>query len=129
MIRKDFFLSFHKSFISFCRKYSMIKVSIGSFHVKWSKFSKVGTWPISDSDETFPDERYIWDQIMLNISAQTDKNSKIMRPQSWHGKLKIDNTRGRQESWLYFWVTITFLVLTSKFWNLLHCFCAWRTLR
>ena len=33
----------------------------GSFHVKWMEISRVRTWPISDSDETFSDERYIWD--------------------------------------------------------------------
>ena len=49
---------------------------LGSFHVKWTKISEVGTWPISDSDETFPDERYIWDNIILKISAQTDNPFK-----------------------------------------------------
>ena len=44
----------------------------GSFHVKWTKISKVGTWPISDSDEVFPDEGYMWDKIILEISAQID---------------------------------------------------------
>ena len=40
------------------------------------KFQKVGTWPISDFDETFPDEGYIWDKIILKISAQTDNPFK-----------------------------------------------------
>ena len=45
----------------------------GSFHVKWTKG---WTWPIIDSDETFPDERYIWDKIILKIAAQTDNPFK-----------------------------------------------------
>ena len=49
---------------------------IGSFHVKWTKISKVGTWIISDFDETFPDERYIWDNVILKISAYTDNTLK-----------------------------------------------------
>ena len=34
------------------------------------------TRPISDFDETFPDEKYIWDKITLKISAQTDNPFK-----------------------------------------------------
>ena len=33
-------------------------------------------WPISGSDETFPDERYVWDKIILKISSQTDNSFK-----------------------------------------------------
>ena len=48
---------------------------IWSFDVKWTKISKAGTWIISDFDETFPDERYIWD-VILKISAYTDNPFK-----------------------------------------------------
>ena len=52
-----------------------------------------------------------------------------MTPQSWHGKSKIDKTRAGQATWVHFLVSITFFVLTPKFWSLLHCLCAQRTLR
>ena len=47
----------------------------------------------TDFDKTFPDERYIWDKIILKISAQTDNPFKNYEPQSWPGKLKIDKIR------------------------------------
>ena len=50
-------------------------------------------WPISGSDETFPDERYVWDKIIL-FHHKLIIRSKVMAPQSWHGKLKIGKTKG-----------------------------------
>ena len=41
--------------------------------------------------------------------------SKVMTSQSWHGKLKIDKTRGGHTAWVYFLVSITFFVLNPKF--------------
>ena len=64
----------------------------GSFHVKWTRISKVGIWPISDSDETFPGERYIWDK--RKFQHKLIAHSKVKTPQSWHHKLKIDKTKG-----------------------------------
>ena len=34
------------------------------------------TWPISNFDETFPHERYIWDKIILENLAQADNPLK-----------------------------------------------------
>ena len=42
-----------------CDNFLLVYIHIGSFHVKWMKISKAGTWPISDPDETFTDERYV----------------------------------------------------------------------
>ena len=66
----NFLLVRHSAFIWII--WTALFSTIGSFHVKWTKISKFGTWPISDSDETFPDERYMWDKTILKISAQTN---------------------------------------------------------
>ena len=71
-----------------------------------------------------PDERYIWDKIILKVQHKLITHSKVITPQSWHGKLKIGKTRGGQAAWMHFWVSITFFVLNPNFSNLLHCFCA-----
>ena len=102
---------------------NFLKASLlcGSFHVKCTKISKVGTWPISDSDETFPDVRYIWDKIILKISEQTNNPFK-----SYHtsklAKLKNRQNKADQAAWVHFWVSITFFFTNTKFWNLRHLF-------
>ena len=68
-------------------------------------------WPIPDFDETFPDERYIWDMIILKISAQTVISFKSYDNSKLDGKLKIGKTRGDQAARVHFWVSITFFVL------------------
>ena len=54
---------------------------------------------------------------------------KVMTLQSCDSMLKINKNWGGQAAWVHFWVSITFFVLDPQFWNLLHCFCARRTLR
>ena len=81
---KKFLISINKSLISFIfslcfesdKRLHSSNFNTGSFHVKWTKISKVGTWPISDSDETFPAERYVLDKVILKILVQPDNSFK-----------------------------------------------------
>ena len=109
----------------------------GSFHVKWTKAAH-------DPSESLL--KLFWMkgiyEIRLSWKFQHKLRtcSKVMTPQSWHGKLKIDKTwqvvgggeggvAGGQAALVHFWVSITFFVLNLTFLNLLHCFCAQKTLR
>ena len=67
-------------------------------------------------------------QLSWKFQYKLITSSKVITPESWHGKLKIDKTRG-QAAWKHFWVSIIFYELHLKFGNLLHCFCAQRALR
>ena len=49
--------------------------------------------------------------------------SRVMTPQSWHGKLKIGKTRQGQAAWVHFWASITFFVVNPNFSNLLQFLC------
>ena len=122
------------------KKYARIQNSVlyslffrengGHSILKWTKNSRVGTWTISDSDETFPDDPGIHEiRLSWRFQHKLITRSKLFTPQSWHGKLKNRQNKASQAALVHFWVSITVFVLTSKFWNLLHCFCAWRTLR
>ena len=55
--------------------FSILLQSVHIFHVSlWvipCQMDQIGTWLISNFDETFPGKRYI-DRIILKISEQTD---------------------------------------------------------
>ena len=104
------------------RVWKMQTTSAGSFHVK---LTKAGHEPSESLLKLFWMKGIYEIRLSWKFQHKPRTCSKVMAPQSWHGKLKIDKTRGVR----HFWVSITFFVLNLAFLNLLHSFCAQKTLR
>ena len=98
----------------------------GSFHVKWTK---AGHDPSQILMRFFQMKGTYEIRLSWKFQNKLITYSKVITSQSWHGKLKIGKTRGGQATWVHFSVSITFFVLNPNFSYLLHCSCAWRTLR
>ena len=97
----------------------------GSFHVKWTKAGH-------DSSQILIKLFQIKGKYEIRLSWKFQHNWElvhVMTPQSCHGKLNIDKTRGGLAALVHFWISITFFVHNLKFWNLLHCCCTQKTLK
>ena len=64
---------------------------IGSFHVKWTK---AGHDPSQFSMKLFQMKGIHEIRLSLKFQHKLITYSKVMTPQSWHFKLKIEKTRG-----------------------------------
>ena len=100
--------------VHFFLRFLLVSVLLGSFHVKWTKVAKVGTWPIQILMKLFQ-MKSIYD---IGISWKSQHKliicSKVMTPRSCHSMLKIDKNWAGQAAWVYFWVSITFMYLTQS---------------
>ena len=101
-------------------------LAFGSFHTKWTKARHD---PSQIMMKLFQMKGIYEIRLSWKFQHKLITHSKVITPQSWHSKLKIGKTRGAQAVWVHFWVSITFFVLNPNFLNVLHCFCAQRTLR
>ena len=78
-LRKNFFsricFLWYCTVVLYLINFSILLQSVHIFHVSlWvipCQMDQIGTWLISNFDETFPGKRYI-DRIILKISEQTD---------------------------------------------------------
>ena len=73
---EDPHLHYRASLWSFFMKYNIQKLNLLSeMEIPACQMDKIGNgweWSISDFSETCPNERHIWDKIILKISAQID---------------------------------------------------------
>ena len=98
----------------------------GSFHVKWTK---AGHDPTQIWMKLFQMKGMYEIRLFWKFQHKLRTCSKVMAPQSCHGKFKIDQNKRGVAAWVHFRVSITFFVHNLKFWNLLHCCCVGRTLK
>ena len=70
---------------------SLCPYYIGSFHVKWTK---AGHDPSQILMKLFQVKGIYKVRLSWKLQHNLITRSKVMTPQSWHSKLKIDNSRG-----------------------------------
>ena len=79
------------------------------------KFQRLGHDPSQILMKLFQMKGIYEKRLSLKFQHKLMTHLKVMTPQNWHGKSKINKTWESQAAWVHFLISITFFALNPKF--------------